>query len=260
MPVPVTVLVSPEAVGEHVAAVVYQRMAEAFAAGRGFLLGSPTGRSPRPVYAALARRLAAQPIDLSRLTLVMMDEYLVPGPRGLAYAPAEARWSCHHFVGTEIVPVLDAAVPAPYRVRPDAVWFPDPGDPAAYDDRIASAGGVDLFMLASGASDGHVAFNPPGSARDSRTRIISLSEETRRDNLLTFPAFGTLDAVPHHGISVGIDTLLRSRELVMVAWGAGKRTTVARMRAARTHEPDWPATLVHAGGAGSIVVDEAAAG
>lgn len=116
-----------------------------------------------------------------------------------------------------------------------------------------------FFILASGASDGHVAFNPPGSARDSRTRIIQLSDDTRRDNLQTFPAFGTLAAVPSHGISVGIDTIASAKESVMIVWGSGKRLTLARMKRAERYEPDWPATVIHECEVGEILADAEAA-
>ena len=255
---PLRVLPSPDAIGDELAARLLADIERARLTAKRFLLGCPTGRSPKPVFAAMTRRLAAKPQDLSHLVFVMMDEYLVQGRDGLAYAPADAPWSCHYFARVEIADRLNAALSAPQRVRADAFWFPDPGDPAAYDARIDTAGGIDFFLLASGASDGHVAFNPPGSARDSRTRVIALSDETRQDNLKTFPAFGTLDAVPHHGVSVGIDTIIRSRAAVMIAWGEGKRLTVSRMRRADHYEPDWPATLIHECSAGEILCDEAA--
>jgi len=249
---PVQVLASPEAIGESLGARLLARIDDARRAGHRFLLGCPTGRTPRPIFAAMARRAAASSQPLDHLVLVMMDEYLVPGDDGLRYAPADAPWSCHHFARAEIA--------GPLGVADDAVWFPDPRDPAAYDARIAEAGGIDLFLLASGASDGHVAFNPPGSERGSRTRIIPLSDETRRDNLQTFPSFGTLDTVPHHGVSVGVDTIVASKAAVMVAWGAGKRLTVSRMRAADGYDPSWPATLIHECSDAEIVCDAAAAG
>lgn len=252
------VLASPDEIGEDVAARLLERIESARLAAKRFLLGCPTGRSPKPVFAAMARRLGAKPQDLSHLVFVMMDEYLVEGRDGLEYAPADAPWSCHHFARSEIAAKLNATLPGRQRIRANAFWFPDPHDPAAYDARIDAAGGIDFFLLASGASDGHVAFNPPGSARDSRTRVIALSDETRRDNLKTFPAFGTLDAVPRHGVSVGIDTILRSRAAVMIAWGEGKRLTVSRMRGADRYEPDWPATLIHECASGEILCDEAA--
>ena len=259
---PLRVFPSPEALGEALAARLLARIEAARPSGRPFLLGCPTGRTPRPVFGAMARQVAASGQDLAHLVLVMMDEYLVPdasAPGGLAHAPADAPWSCRHFAGAEIVGRLNAGLPAGRGVGAASVWFPDPADPAAYDRRIADAGGVDLFLLASGASDGHVAFNPPGSPADSRTRVIPLSDETRRDNLQTFPAFGTLAAVPHHGVSVGVATIAGAREAVMVVWGAGKRQTLARMRAALAYDPAWPATLIHLCAGGEILADADAA-
>ena len=255
---PVRVFPTPEALGDAVAARV---LAALEAAGdRRFLLGCPTGRTPRPVFAAMARRVAAEPRDLSRLVLVLMDEYLVPGARGLEWAPPERPWSCHHFARAEIVEPLNEWLPDEWKARAANVWFPDPAAPEDYDRRLDAAGGADVFLLASGASDGHVAFNPPGSPRDSRTRVIPLSEETRRDNLQTFPSFGALEAVPHHGVSVGVDTICRSRSAIMMVTGAGKRRTLARMRAATRYEADWPATLIHECRGGEIVADAEAAG
>jgi len=193
----------------------------------------------------MARRLADKPQNLRHLILVMMDEYLVDSDGELVYAPADRSWSCHQFAQVEIVDPFNAGLEPAQRLLADSVWFPDPRDPGAYDRRIAEAGGIDFFVLASGASDGHVAFNPPGSPRDSRTRIIELSKETRHDNLQTFPDFGTLDAVPTHGISVGIETITSARESAMVVWGAGKTETLTRMVAADRYQPDWPATLIH---------------
>ena len=257
---PIAVLPTPEAIGEELADRILRGMSEARAAGRRFLFGSPTGRTPRPVYAAMARQLAAQPQELSHVTLVMMDEYLVEGARGLEYAPADAPWSCHYFARVEIADRWNASLPPAHRMPDESIWFPLAGDPGEYESRIADAGGIDLFLLASGASDGHVAFNPPGSARDSRTRVIPLSDETRRDNLQTFPTFGAVENVPRHGVSVGVATIAESRSAIMMALGAGKRLTVSRMRAARGYEPDWPATLIHECRTAEIVVDAAAAG
>ena len=239
------VFASPEAIGEDLAPNLLERIERARIAGKRFLLGCPTGRTPRPIYAAMARGLANSLQDINNLVLVMMDEYLVPGDGGLAYAAAENPWSCHHFARAEIADVWNATLPSTRRLRDDSIWFPDPRDPAAYDARIAASGGIEFFILASGASDGHVAFNPSGSSRDSRTRIIELSEETRRDNLQTFPAFGTLDKVPTHGISVGIDTIASAKESVMILWGTGKALTLSWIVSADRYDPDWPATVIH---------------
>lgn len=252
----VTILPSPDAIGAQLAPRLLDAIENARDANQRFLLGCPTGRTPAPILAEIVQRVALSKQDLSHVVLVMMDEYLVQGDDGLRFAPFDAAWSCHNYIARWRTS-LDGVLPAPHRLA--KVWFPDPADPGAYDARIADAGGIDWFLLASGASDGHVAFNPPGSQRDSRTRIIELSDETRRDNLQTFPSFGTLDAVPHHGISVGIATITASRAATMVVWGAGKRETFRRIVAAKGYDPSWPATLIHACANGEILADSAAA-
>jgi glucosamine-6-phosphate deaminase len=256
---PLRVFPSPETIGADLAERLLQRIERARLSGGRFLLGCPTGRTPRPIFAAMSQRLARSGQDISHLVLVMMDEYLVPGDAGLEYASPHAPWSCHHFAPVEIAAPLNAGLPSSHGLRDGSIWFPDPRDPAEYDRRIAGAGGIDFFMLASGASDGHVAFNPPGSPRESQTRIIPLSDETRRDNLETFPAFGTLSMVPSHGISVGIDTIAQAKEAVMIVWGAGKRVTLARMLRAERYEPDWPATVIHECAVREILSDTSAA-
>jgi glucosamine-6-phosphate deaminase len=242
---PLRVFPSPDAIGEDLATRLLYLIEQARLSGARFVLGCPTGRTPRPVYSAMAKQLAETTQDISHLVLVMMDEYLVPGRGGLEYVSALEPWSCHHFARVEIAGRLNGGLPSAHRLRADSIWFPDPRDPGAYDARIADAGGIDFFILASGASDGHVAFNPPGSPRESRTRIIPLSEETRRDNLQTFPAFGSLASVPRHGISVGIDTIASAKAAVMIVWGRGKRLTLTRMLRAERYEPEWPATVIH---------------
>lgn len=254
------VFASADAIGEHLAERLLGGIEHARAAGNRFLLGCPTGRTPRPVYGAMSRLLVNKPQDISHLVLVMMDEYVVNAGAGFEYASATEPWACHHFARAEIVDRLNAGLPRAQRLREESVWFPDPRSPGAYDAKIAEAGAIDMFILASGASDGHVAFNPPGSARESRTRVIPLSEETRRDNLQTFPAFGGLANVPSHGISVGIDTIASAKAAVMIVWGTGKRLTLSRMLSASHYDAAWPATVIHEFQAGEILADADAAG
>lgn len=260
MSAPVRVLPTPEAIGADIAGRIVEKIDLARDSGRRFLLGCPTGRTPRPIYRAIEEKLKASRSDISNVVLVMMDEYLISVGEGFRYAPSENPWTCHHFARAEILDRWNSSLPPRHQLSADSVWFPNPKDPARYDDEIDAAGGIDFFILASGASDGHVAFNPPGSSRDSRTRIIALSDETRRDNLKTFPAFKSLDSVPRHGVSVGIATIAAAKECVMVAWGTGKRLTVERMRSASHYDPDWPATIIHDCRTAEIVCDADAAG
>jgi glucosamine-6-phosphate deaminase len=257
---PLRIFSTPDAVGAYVATHILKLIEQAAHDGRRCLLGLPTGRTPQPVYAAMTHTLATAPQSLQHVTLVMMDEYLVERPGGFEYALKAGAPSCHGFTKIEIVGRINDVLPQEFRIDDAQVWFPDPRAPDVYDDQIAAAGGIDFFLAASGAGDGHVAFNPSSSALESRSRIVQLSEQTRRDNLQTFPALGTLDNVPRFGVTVGISTIIASREVMMVAWGDGKRATVSRICAASRYEPDWPATLIHECLHGEIVVDAAAAG
>ena len=236
---------SPAAIGEHLAEELLGRIERVRAAGEHFLIGCPTGRTPRPLYDSLARKIAAARQDMSHVILVMMDEYVTESGGAFQAAPSDASWSCNHFAQAEMVERWNGGLPGEKRIEQENVRFPDPQDPSAYDDKISDAGGIDFFILASGASDGHVGFNPPGSPRQSRTRIIELPESTRKDNLQTFPAFGSLASVPTHGISVGIATIAATKEAAMLLWGKGKARSLARIVATSHYDPAWPATVIH---------------
>ncbi|MEH3075129.1 MAG: 6-phosphogluconolactonase [Quadrisphaera sp.] len=271
-----TVLPSPEALGEAAAAAVVESLAAARARrADAFVLGCPTGRSPATTYAALARRVAAERVDVSRLVVVLMDEYLVQTSSsagqdddgGLALEDPAALHSCARYGREVVLEPLQRAAGAGRGPADDALWLPDPaapavaGGPAAYDARIADAGGVDLFLLASGASDGHVAFNPPGTPADAETRVVELPESTRRDNLGTFPSFGgDLANVPRHGVSVGVATIRDlSRSVLMLCHGTGKGTAVARLAGAEAYDRSWPATVLSDCASPRFLVDRAAA-
>jgi glucosamine-6-phosphate deaminase len=238
-----TVFADAEGMGEALAGEIAAGIEEARVQGRRYLLGCPGGRSPRTTYAALARIVAERSLDLSHLVIVMMDDYVEREGDTFRRVDPALHCSVEGFALREIVGPLDRA--ASIGIPMHHLWMPDPVDPEAYDVRLRDAGGVDLFILASGDSDGHIAFNPPGSGRDSRTRIIELAESTRRDNLGTFPDFGSLDAVPRYGISVGIATIIEvSQQAVLVAPGPSKVEAVRRISEASDYDPAWPATLL----------------
>jgi glucosamine-6-phosphate deaminase len=230
----IRVLEDPEAIGEELAGEIAARHD---ASAGPYLLGCPGGRSLRSTYAALARRPR-----LDRLVVVMMDEYVG--------APTDAHYSCARFAREEIA--------EPLGVPGERVWLPNVEEPSAHDARIAADGGIDLFLLASGASDGHVAFVPPGSARDGRTSVLELAESTRRDNLATFPGFESLSEVPTHGVSVGLGTIAGARSLRLVLHGVDKRDAARRLLELDRFDPSWPASIVHDHPDAVVYVDEEA--
>jgi len=257
-----TVFDGPEAVGRALAALIADRIDEA-GAGHTFLLGCPSGRSPWTTYVALAREVAARRLDLTGLVIVMMDEYVErdDGTGEMRLIDPTAPHSCLRFGQTEIVDRLNAAAGQGRGITRDRYWVPDPTAPGDYDRQIAGHGGVDLFILASGAGDGHVAFNPPGTGPDTATRVIRLADQTRRDNLHTFPSFGKdIDRVPRYGVTVGVGTIReQSKQVVMVAHGAPKARAVRRVAAADGYRPEWPATILADCARPLLFIDEAAA-
>jgi glucosamine-6-phosphate deaminase len=259
--VPPTVFADSGALGRALATEIADGIELAARQGRPYVLGCPGGRSPQTTYAALADEVTARAADLRHVVIVMMDDYVVPdGPGRFRRVDADLPYSCERFGRVEIAGRLNAAAGAGRGITADRLWVPDPADPGAYDERITGTGGVDLFVLASGAGDGHVAFNPPGTAATTRTRVVALAESTRRDNLATFPSFGGVDDVPRHGVTVGIATLReQSRRAVMIAHGAGKAEAARHLVAAEGYDPDWPATVVGECARPALYLDEAAA-
>jgi glucosamine-6-phosphate deaminase len=93
------------------------------------------------------------------------------------------------------------------------------GECAAYEDAILAAGGIDLFVGGVGA-DGHIAFNEPGSSLSSRTRVKTLTRDTKLMNARFFG--GDFDAVPSTALTVGVGTITSAREVLILVSGIGK--------------------------------------
>ncbi len=256
--VPLHIFQDPKVLGGHMAADIVALLEAKERCGN-FLLGCPSGRSLQSTYSALAQLARQHDLDLSRLVIVMMDEYLVPGASGHIHCPSDAHYSCTRFARTSIRGPLNAGLPKVRQIPRNNLWVPDPADPGAFDQKIEDAGGVDIFLIASGSSDGHVAFNPPGTRPDSPTRIVELADSTRRDNLATFPAFAELSEVPRFGVSVGLGTISRlSHRVALVMTSSEKATAAAELGRRRTFQPGWPATIIFECANSTIFVDHAA--
>jgi glucosamine-6-phosphate deaminase len=259
-PIPVSIFPNPEALAESLAALLLAEIVAASRRGSRCLLGCPGGRSPMGTYQALGRQVAASEQDLSPVVIVMMDEYVFAQDGGFVNCPADAHYSCHRAAKEEIAGIINAGLAEPRRILAENVWFPDPADPAAYDERIRAAGGVDLFIVAMGAGDGHVAFNPPGSPADSLTRVVALAETTRRDNLHTFPQFADISEVPGYGVGVGLGTIAEwSRQVVLIAHGEDKQYAVRRLGSYSDFDAAWPASIIFRCRGAQVMLDEAAA-
>lgn len=182
------------------------------------VLGLATGSTPLPTYRELIRRVAAGTgPSYAAVTCFNLDEYVgLPTQDGGLHEQ-----SYRATIARELTDGLG--------ISPDQVNGPDPspdGLPTAgarYEALIAAADGIDLQFLGIG-SDGHLAFNEPGSSLASRTRIKTLTAQTRKDNARFF---GSPEQVPTHVLTQGIGTILQARHLLLIVTGEGKAGAVA---------------------------------
>lgn len=254
MTTPVTVFADEARLGVALAREIADGIAAAAERGTRYVLGCPGGRSPKPVYAALAGEIARRGLDLGHVVIAMMDEYVVFDEGAFVNVDPSASHSCARFGAEVIVAPLAAAGSGTPQL-----WVPDAREPDVHEGRIAEAG-IDLFILASGSGDGHVAFNSPGAAADTRTRVVVLPDSTRRDNLRTHPEFGSLEHAPRFGVTVGIATITDfSARAVLIAHGAEKRVAAEHLAFAEHYDPLWPATVVHDCRNPALYLDTAAA-
>jgi glucosamine-6-phosphate deaminase len=245
---PITVLSSAAQIGEVVAEQILDRLA---AAGR-YVVGFPAGRSATPVAAGLNRLAHQRGVRVDGLQVVMMDEYVTGRAGQWELLSPNTPHSC---IGWAQRNLLD-----PLGLRSDNLLAPDPNDPAALERDVLALGGIDLFLLASGQGDGHVALNGPGTPRDAPTRVVKLPESTRRDNVSTFPNLQSLADVPTYGVTIGTAELAElSQSVVMLLWGPNKAYAFDRVRQAGSYDPMWPATIVHDCRNALIYADEEAA-
>ena len=173
------------------------------------VLGLATGSTPLLLY----RTLIEMNLDWSKVTTFNLDEYI-----GLA---REHPQTYHSFMWENLFQHIN--------ISKDRIHIPDgnaadiPAFCADYEARIRDAGGIDLQVLGIG-TDGHIGFNEPTSSLASRTRIKTLTRQTRADNARFF---GSENEVPHHVITMGIGTIMEARTNLLLAFGENKASAVA---------------------------------
>jgi glucosamine-6-phosphate deaminase len=209
------------------------------------VLGLATGSSPLAIYDELAARYQAGLITFARARAFTLDEYVgLPADHPERYRT-----------------VIDAVFVSRVDFAPGAVQGPDglaadiPAACAAYEEAIRGAGGIDLQILGIG-TDGHIGFNEPGSSLASRTRIKTLTRQTRIDNARFFD--DDVDAVPTHCLTQGLGTIMGARHVVLVAIGRGKAEAVHHLVEGPVSAM-WPATILQHHPHVTVLLDDAAA-
>ena len=177
------------------------------------VLGLATGSTPVGMYKELIRMHKEEGLDFARVTTFNLDEYY-----GLA---PEHDQSYHYFMHDNLfnhINVPASSINVPSGTAPDV-----DASCAHYEQMIEEAGGIDIQVLGIGG-DGHIAFNEPGSSLASRTRLVTLDEETISDNARFFEK---KEDVPLSAITMGVGTILEARTCLMLANGTKKAKVVA---------------------------------
>jgi len=190
--------------------LIIQRI-NAFApsADKHFILGLPTGSSPLGVYRNLIAANKEKKISFSNVITFNMDEYLgLPADHPESYR----RFMDDNFFKSIDIPYENTHVLNGMTKDPEA-------ECRAYEEAIRAAGGIDFFMGGIGG-DGHIAFNEPGSSLHSRTRVKTLTRETRLANSRFFG--GDPEKVPAKALTVGIGTVMDAREVLILVSGRQK--------------------------------------
>ena len=236
----VVILKTAEEVSQRAAEIIANLVGERPQA----VLGLATGSTPLATYRRLIELHRSGELSFAQVTTFNLDEYV-----GLS---GDHPQSYRYFMDSELFEHIDVD-PAHCHV-PDGLASDYHSYGQQYEQRIVDAGGIDLQLLGIG-SDGHIAFNEPGSSLGSRTRLKALTEQTRRDNSRFFHS---LDAVPKLAISMGVGTILEARQILLLATGASKADAVrAFIEGPITAQITASALQLHP--AVTVVLDEPAA-
>ncbi|KAF2008552.1 putative glucosamine-6-phosphate isomerase [Aaosphaeria arxii CBS 175.79] len=199
---------------EYVAEYIIERI-NTFSptAANPFVLGLPTGSSPIPVYRALVVAHKMARVSFRHVVTFNMDEYV-----GL---PREHPESYHSFMHTYLFNHIDIDLSNINMLDGNAINLQQ--ECAMYEAKIKKYGGIQLFLGGVG-SDGHIAFNEPGSSLSSRTRLKSLAYETMLANARFFD--GNMSMVPRMALTVGVQTIMDAKEVVIIATGTTKALAI----------------------------------
>src|SRR5258705_4383751 len=210
------------------------------------VLGLATGSTPRSLYDELVRMHRKEKLSFKNVVTFNLDEYYPIDNNALQ--------SYNRFMRTHLFNRVD--------INPKNIHIPNgeikKEDIKAhcldYERKIKEAGGIDLQVLGIG-NNGHIGFNEPGSSVLSKTRLITLDNSTRIANSYEF---ANISQVPRLAITMGISTILKSKKIMLVAWGTAKAPVIKK--AVEEDLTEYvPASLLQTHDDVTFVVDETAA-
>jgi|SRR5690348_1588985 len=244
--IPVQIYHSPKEGSEQVARVIANLIKEKNAEGKYAVIGLATGSTPKSLYAELVRLHQEEGLSFKKVITFNLDQYYPMEPDALN--------SYHYFMRKFLFEQTD--------IDPKNYFLPDGMVPkekikehcAEYEKKISDAGGIDLQILGIG-NNGHIGFNEPGSPVYSKTRLVTLENSTR---LANSHEFGNMSQVPRMAITMGISTILKSKQIILMAWGKTKAPVIQKAIEGKPTE-EVPASLLQNHDHCTFVLDEFAA-
>lgn len=232
---------------QYVAKLIADLIRKKQAEGKKCVLGLATGSTPKTLYAELVRLHKEEGLSFKNVVSFNLDEYY-PIDR-------DAMQSYYNFMHRYLFNHVD--------IDPANIHLPDgelPKDEIKkhcldYEQMIQDAGGIDLQILGIG-NNGHIGFNEPGSGLYSKTRMVTLDTSTRLANAYEF---ANISEVPRLAITVGISTIMKARQIVLMAWGPGKAPVIQKACEEDDTE-QLPASLLQNHDDVRFVIDESASG
>jgi glucosamine-6-phosphate deaminase len=243
---PVTVYPNQHAASLSVAGRIAMLIRSKQAAGEQAVLGLATGVTPIGVYAELVRLHKEEGLSFRNVITFNLDEYYPMKP--------DAAQSYVTFMNENLFNHVDidknkVHIPDGTLKKEDVVAFC-----LDYEHKISELGGIDLQILGIGRT-GHIGFNEPGSAPNSGTRLVTLDDLTRND---ASRDFGGKQNVPTKAITMGIGTIFKAREIILIAW-SGKKAPIIKKAVEGEMSGDVPATYLQLSQHVEFVLDADAA-
>ena len=230
-------------IAREIAGLIREKQAK----GEKCVLGLATGSSPKSLYAELVRLHKEEGLSFKNVVTFNLDEYY----------PIEndALQSYNRFMKVQLFNHVD--------IDPANTHIPNgeiPKDQVKafcqqYEKMIEEAGGIDLQILGIG-NNGHIGFNEPGSSVNSRTRLVTLDNSTRLANSYEF---ANISQVPRLAITMGINSIMRAKRIILMAWGNSKAPVVQKSVESHITE-QIPASLLQQHDNTLFVLDDQAAG
>lgn len=227
-------------VAKEVAKLIQTRQKE----GKNCVLGLATGSTPTRLYAELVKMHQAG-LSFKNVITFNLDEYYPMQPDSLQ---SYVRFMNEHLFNHIDIPKQNINIPDGTLPKEKVADFCK-----AYDQKIESAGGIDLQILGIGRT-GHIGFNEPGSSERSQTRMVTLDQVTRID---AASDFFSEENVPKKAITMGVGSILKSKRAIMMAWGEGKGPIIKKAVEGPVTD-QIPSTFLQKHPDALVVLDEAA--